>query len=61
MEGFLSTRGMAGIVLTTFSSLIRQQSLPGLRELLPEYWSRLQARAAAMDKERQKVKGQKKL
>lgn len=52
---------MAGIVLTTFSSLIRQQSLPGLRELLPEYWSRLQARAAAMDKERQKVKGQKKL
>ncbi|OPJ70469.1 WD repeat-containing protein 93 [Patagioenas fasciata monilis] len=39
----------------------RQQGLPGPRELLPEYWSRLQAQAAAMDKERQKVKGQKKL
>ncbi|GAB0194181.1 WD repeat-containing protein 93 [Grus japonensis] len=38
----------------------RQQSLLGLREQLPEYWSRLQAQAAAMDKERQKVKGQKK-
>ncbi|NXL31875.1 WDR93 protein, partial [Glaucidium brasilianum] len=39
----------------------RQQSLLGLRDQLPEYWSRLQAQAAAMDKERQKVKGQKKL
>ncbi|NXJ75057.1 WDR93 protein, partial [Trogon melanurus] len=39
----------------------RQQSLLGLREQLPEYWSRLQAQAAAMDEERQKVKGQKKL
>nr|XP_009942109.1 PREDICTED: WD repeat-containing protein 93 [Opisthocomus hoazin] len=38
----------------------KQQSLLGLREELPEYWSRLQAQAAAMDKERQKVKGQKK-
>ncbi|NXV17400.1 WDR93 protein, partial [Cepphus grylle] len=38
----------------------RQQSLLGLREQLPEYWSRLQAQAAAMDKERQKGKGQKK-
>ncbi|NWR58225.1 WDR93 protein, partial [Bucorvus abyssinicus] len=38
----------------------RQQSLLGLREQLPEYWSRLQAQAAAMDKEREKVKGQKK-
>ncbi|NXX60792.1 WDR93 protein, partial [Scopus umbretta] len=38
----------------------RQQSLVGLRELLPEYWSRLQAQAAAMDKERQNVKGHKK-
>ncbi|KAM9223825.1 WD repeat-containing protein 93 [Leptosomus discolor] len=38
----------------------RQQSLLGLREQLPEYWNRLQAQAAAMDKERQKVKGQKK-
>ncbi|XP_029871636.1 WD repeat-containing protein 93 [Aquila chrysaetos chrysaetos] len=39
----------------------RQQSRLGPREQLPEYWSRLQAQAAAMDKERQKVKGQKKL
>ncbi|KAM6257446.1 WD repeat-containing protein 93 isoform 2-T3 [Porphyrio hochstetteri] len=39
----------------------RQQSLLGLREQLPEYWSRLQAQAAAMDEERQKGKGQKKL
>uniref|UniRef100_A0A8C8AKT0 WD repeat domain 93 n=1 Tax=Otus sunia TaxID=257818 RepID=A0A8C8AKT0_9STRI len=39
----------------------RQQSLLGLKDQLPEYWSRLQAQAAAMDKERQKVKGQKKL
>ncbi|KAM6196106.1 WD repeat-containing protein 93 [Sarcoramphus papa] len=38
----------------------RQQSLLELRKQLPEYWSRLQAQAAAMDKERQKVKGQKK-
>ncbi|NXS60021.1 WDR93 protein, partial [Brachypteracias leptosomus] len=38
----------------------RQQSQLGLRELLPEYWNRLQTQAAAMDKERQKVKGQKK-
>ncbi|XP_009576070.1 PREDICTED: WD repeat-containing protein 93 [Fulmarus glacialis] len=38
----------------------RQQSLLGLREQLPEYWSRLQAQAAAMDKERQNMKGQKK-
>ncbi|KAM6246373.1 WD repeat-containing protein 93 isoform 1-T1 [Spheniscus humboldti] len=38
----------------------RQQSLLGLREQLPEYWSRLQAQAAAIDKERQSVKGQKK-
>ncbi|XP_069723373.1 WD repeat-containing protein 93-like [Phaenicophaeus curvirostris] len=35
----------------------RQQSLLGLEE---QYWSQLQAQAAAMDKERQKVKGQKK-
>nr|XP_010307762.1 PREDICTED: WD repeat-containing protein 93 [Balearica regulorum gibbericeps] len=39
----------------------RQQSLLGLREQLPKYWSRLQAQAAAMDKERQNGKGQKKL
>ncbi|NXG54824.1 WDR93 protein, partial [Hemiprocne comata] len=39
----------------------RQQSLLGLEEQLPEYWSQLQAQAAAMDEERQKVKGQKKL
>ncbi|NXF67429.1 WDR93 protein, partial [Ciccaba nigrolineata] len=38
----------------------RQQSLLGLKDQLPEYWSRLQAQAAAMDKEREKVKGQKK-
>ncbi|XP_051484687.1 WD repeat-containing protein 93 [Apus apus] len=38
----------------------RQQSLLGLREQLPEYWSRLQAQAAVMDEEREKVKGQKK-
>ncbi|XP_065544403.1 WD repeat-containing protein 93 [Lathamus discolor] len=38
----------------------RQQSLLGLREQLPEFWSRLQAQAAAMDKEREKKKGQKK-
>ncbi|XP_009694094.1 PREDICTED: WD repeat-containing protein 93 [Cariama cristata] len=38
----------------------RQQNLLGLREQLPEYWSQLQAQAAAMDEERQKVKGQKK-
>ncbi|NWI71091.1 WDR93 protein, partial [Todus mexicanus] len=38
----------------------RQQSSLGLRELSPEYWSQLQAQAAAMDKERQKEKGQKK-
>ncbi|NXK08921.1 WDR93 protein, partial [Herpetotheres cachinnans] len=38
----------------------RQQSLLGLGEQLPEYWSWLQAEAAAMDKERQKVKRQKK-
>ncbi|NXT24150.1 WDR93 protein, partial [Syrrhaptes paradoxus] len=38
----------------------RQQSLPGLQEQLPEYWRRLQAQAAAMDEERQNVKGQKK-
>ncbi|NWW94625.1 WDR93 protein, partial [Rhynochetos jubatus] len=38
----------------------RQQSLLGLREQLPEYWSQLQAQAAAMDKEREKAKGQKK-
>ncbi|NXP55964.1 WDR93 protein, partial [Heliornis fulica] len=44
-----------------FLSLIRRQSLLGISEQLPEYWSRLQAQAAAMDKERQKVKGQKKL
>ncbi|XP_032050886.1 WD repeat-containing protein 93 [Aythya fuligula] len=37
-----------------------QQRLVGLEEQLPEYWSRLQARAAAMDKESQKIKGQKK-
>ncbi|NXG01333.1 WDR93 protein, partial [Sakesphorus luctuosus] len=37
---------------------LRQQSPLGLEE--PEYWSRLKAQAAAMDKERQKVKGQKK-
>ncbi|NXC34568.1 WDR93 protein, partial [Campylorhamphus procurvoides] len=41
-----------------FFPLIRQQSLLGLEE--PEYWSRLRAQAAAMDKERQKAKGQKK-
>ncbi|NWX02485.1 WDR93 protein, partial [Caloenas nicobarica] len=39
----------------------RRQSLPAPRELLPEYWNRLQAQAAAMDKERQKEKGQKQL
>ncbi|NXU58666.1 WDR93 protein, partial [Turnix velox] len=38
----------------------RQQSLLGHRELLPEYWSQLQTQAAAMDKERQKAKEQKK-
>ncbi|KAM6388301.1 WD repeat-containing protein 93 isoform 1-T2 [Pluvialis apricaria] len=38
----------------------RQQSLLGLGEQLPEYWCRLQAQAAAMDEERQKLKGQKK-
>ncbi|XP_074012093.1 WD repeat-containing protein 93 [Numenius arquata] len=38
----------------------RQRSVLGLRELLPEYWSQLRAQAAAMDKERQKAKGQKK-
>ncbi|XP_010152909.1 PREDICTED: WD repeat-containing protein 93-like, partial [Eurypyga helias] len=38
----------------------RQQSLLGLREQLPEYWSQLQAQAAAMDKERAKATGQKK-
>ncbi|XP_010015362.1 PREDICTED: WD repeat-containing protein 93 [Nestor notabilis] len=38
----------------------RQKSLLGLREQLPEFWSRLQAQAAAMDEERQKKKGQKK-
>ncbi|NXH13363.1 WDR93 protein, partial [Bucco capensis] len=38
----------------------RQQSLLGFSEQLPEYWSRLEAQAAAMDKERQKVKGQEK-
>ncbi|XP_071899694.1 WD repeat-containing protein 93 isoform X1 [Anas platyrhynchos] len=37
-----------------------QQCLVGLEEQLPEYWSRLQARAAGMDKESQKIKGQKK-
>ncbi|NXY45649.1 WDR93 protein, partial [Ceuthmochares aereus] len=37
----------------------RQQSLLGLEEQLPEYWSQLQVQAAATDKERQKVKGQK--
>ncbi|NWI57141.1 WDR93 protein, partial [Calyptomena viridis] len=41
-----------------FFPLVRQQSLPGLDE--PEYWDRLKARAAAMDKEKQKVKEQKK-
>ncbi|KAM6301554.1 LOW QUALITY PROTEIN: WD repeat-containing protein 93 [Podargus strigoides] len=40
---------------------IRQQSLMGLQDQLPEYWNQLQAQAAAMDKERQKVKEQKKL
>ncbi|NXC45055.1 WDR93 protein, partial [Penelope pileata] len=39
----------------------RRQRLVGFREQLPEYWSQLQARAAAMDKESQKIKGQKKL
>ncbi|NXX19959.1 WDR93 protein, partial [Podargus strigoides] len=39
----------------------RQQSLMGLQDQLPEYWNQLQAQAAAMDKERQKVKEQKKL
>ncbi|XP_064014192.1 WD repeat-containing protein 93 [Pogoniulus pusillus] len=38
----------------------RQQSLLGNEEELSEYWSRLQAQAAAMDQEREKVKGQKK-
>ncbi|NXK17488.1 WDR93 protein, partial [Arenaria interpres] len=38
----------------------RQQSLLGLGEQLPEYWSQLRAQAAAMDKERQKAKGDKK-
>ncbi|NXL58557.1 WDR93 protein, partial [Chordeiles acutipennis] len=38
----------------------RQKSLLECREQLPEYWSRLQAQAAAMDKERLNVRGQKK-
>ncbi|XP_030353260.1 WD repeat-containing protein 93 [Strigops habroptila] len=38
----------------------RQQSLLGLREQLPEFWTRLQTQAAAMDEEREKKKGQKK-
>ncbi|NXX42593.1 WDR93 protein, partial [Tricholaema leucomelas] len=38
----------------------RQQSLMGNEKELSEYWSRLQAQAAAMDQEREKVKGQKK-
>ncbi|NXS10369.1 WDR93 protein, partial [Neodrepanis coruscans] len=42
----------------SFFPLVRQQSVLGLDE--PEYWNRLKARAAAMDKERQKAKGQKK-
>ncbi|NWS16210.1 WDR93 protein, partial [Pachyramphus minor] len=41
-----------------FPPIIRQQSLLGLEE--PKYWSQLKARAAAIDKEKQKVKGQKK-
>ncbi|NXM08565.1 WDR93 protein, partial [Tyrannus savana] len=41
-----------------FLPLIRQQSPLGLED--PKYWSRLKTRAAAMDKEKQKVKGQKK-
>ncbi|NXM68967.1 WDR93 protein, partial [Serilophus lunatus] len=56
-----STQGMSGTVFglnTLFFLLVRQQNLLGLDE--PEYWNRLKARAAAMDKERQKVKGQKK-
>lgn len=51
---------MAATVLTPSSSPARQQRLVGLEEQLPEYWSRLQARAAAMDEESQKIKGQKK-
>lgn len=47
-------------VLTPSSSPASQQCLVGLEEQLPEYWSRLQARAAGMDKESQKIKGQKK-
>ncbi|NXD76539.1 WDR93 protein, partial [Halcyon senegalensis] len=58
---FLRDRGTAGTVLITLFFPRRQQSPLGLRELLPEYWSQLQAQAAAMDKERQQVKGQKKL
>ncbi|NXM31649.1 WDR93 protein, partial [Oxyruncus cristatus] len=42
----------------SFFPLIRQQSPLGLDE--PKYWSQLKARAAAMDKEKQKAKGQKK-
>ncbi|NXE11828.1 WDR93 protein, partial [Lophotis ruficrista] len=38
----------------------RQQSLLGIREPLPEYWSQLQKQAAAMDKERENVKEQEK-
>ncbi|NXG26483.1 WDR93 protein, partial [Grallaria varia] len=45
-------------VIHPFFPLIRRQSPLGLEE--PEYWSRLKAQAAAMDKEREKVKGQKK-
>ncbi|NXI67876.1 WDR93 protein, partial [Anseranas semipalmata] len=57
---FLRDR-MAGTVLTPSSSPARQQRLLGLKEQLPDYWSRLQAQAAAMDQERsQKIKGQKK-
>ncbi|NXN20211.1 WDR93 protein, partial [Indicator maculatus] len=38
----------------------RQQRLLESEEELSEYWSCLQAQAAAMDKEREKVRGQKK-
>ncbi|NXG49243.1 WDR93 protein, partial [Psilopogon haemacephalus] len=38
----------------------RQQNLLGNEEEVSEYWSQLQAQAAAMDKEREKVKSQKK-
>lgn len=45
-------------VLTTLPPLFRQQVLLEMEE--QEYWDCLKAQAAAMDKERGKVKGEKK-